>query len=45
MKKLYDEPKLEIINFNVEENLMNIAPRLGGASGGGLAPDDEELTY
>ena len=42
MKKLYDEPSLEIINFNVEENIMSISPRLGGTGGSGLVPDAEE---
>lgn len=40
MKKIYDEPKLETINFNVEENLMDISPRLGGVDGSGLEGEE-----
>ncbi len=35
MKKVYGEPKLEKINFNVEDNLMSIQPYNAGGDAGG----------
>lgn len=44
MKKVYAEPKLEKINFNVEENLMSIQPYNAGAGASGWTLDEDE-TY
>lgn len=44
MKKLYGEPKLEKINFNVEENLMSIQPYNAGGNAGDWGPDSANPT-
>lgn len=46
MKKVYVEPKLEKMNFNVEENLMSIEPYNAGTDPGwtsSMAMDEESL--
>lgn len=43
MKKVYGEPKLEKINFNVEENLMSIQPYNAGGDAGGWGDEASAL--